>query len=650
MPASLKHRTRRTLAALADRIPAHRVVPLSLLAGAALSVAVGAGVAEAVTGPSDTMPVSEIKPGMKGYGLTVFSGTQPEKFDIEVISTIRNFLPNQDLILVKTVHPRLQAARIVAGMSGSPIYLNGKMIGAYAYGWQFGVEAIAGVTPIKSMLDELARPVPKTLMPRGGAPLPVAGPAGKEGPHARRSEGSLRRFVGAAPGEYDLAGHAAAVAARVAPALTPPESSGLARATTPVMLGGIAGISLKMAQDLLGPMGLEPLQAGGGGSSNPPPDAPQSFVDGGAIGVQLIRGDVSAMSIGTVTRVAGDKLLGFGHPMMNGGLTSLPTAVAKVHWIFASQSKSFKIGEPVRPLGTLVNDRQAAIVVDTKERAQVIPVHLEIEGVPGAPKPVWNMEIANDQFLSPAFAAMALGNALESSTAERRDLTWRAVTKLKLARYGTITLVDFGAGNGQPLSSDDFARSRLTRAMGALLNNPWEDVTVERIDSSVKVSFSRDVVQLRGAKLLDPEIDAGESARIRLDLQPYQGEMESRVIEVPVPKELAGRDVEIELQPGYEVERPLATPDSVPELVAMLPNQYHDAESVVATFKLRESGAAFNGKVASRLPPGALDTLRPTSESNAPETFGAQVQTPISLKRFLVGKDSVTVKVRPVLR
>ena len=133
MPASLKHRTRRTLAALADRIPAHRVVPLSLLAGAALSVAVGAGVAEAVTGPSDTMPVSEIKPGMKGYGLTVFSGTQPEKFDIEVISTIRNFLPNQDLILVKTVHPRLQAARIVAGMSGSPIYLNGKMIGVSLY-------------------------------------------------------------------------------------------------------------------------------------------------------------------------------------------------------------------------------------------------------------------------------------------------------------------------------------------------------------------------------------------------------------------------------------------------------------------------------------------------------------------------------------
>jgi len=363
-----------------------------------------------------------------------------------------------------------------------------------------------------------------------------------------------------------------------------------------------------------------------------------------------VRGDVSAMGIGTVTRVSGDRLLAFGHPMLNGGITSLPTAVAKVHWILASQNRSFKIGEAVRSLGTLVNDRQAAIVVDSKVKAPVFPVHLEIDGVPGAPKPVWNMEVAHDQFLAPAFAAMALGNALEATAAERRDLTWRAVSRVKIGRYGTISLVDFGAGNGSPISSEDFARSRLTKALGSLLNNPWEDVTIERIDTSVKVSFGREVVQLRGAKLIDTEIDAGQAARIRLDLQPYQGEVESRVIEVPVPEELAGHDVEIDLQPGYEVERPLATPSNVAELVAMLPNQYFDAESVVASFKLRENGAAFRGQVASRLPPGAFDTLRPTSESNAPEVFGARVQTPIPLKRFLVGKDSVTVKVRPVLR
>jgi hypothetical protein len=618
-----------------------RVVPLSVLAGAACSLAVGVGAAQAVATPPDTLPVSDVKPGMKGYGLTVFSGTTPERFDVEVISTLRNFRPNQDLILVKTQHPRLEVARTVAGMSGSPIYVNGKMIGAYAYGWLFGAEAIAGVTPIKSMLDELARPLPKGIAPRGGAPLPVSGGAGGASPRpafAPASTHAGRGFLGGVDA-YDLAGHARQIAARVAPSLAPPEATSLARASTPVMLGGLGGISLRIASDLLGPVGLDPLQAGGGSSANPDPGAPTKYVDGGAIGVELVRGDISAMGIGTVTRVSGDKLVAFGHPMLNGGVSSLPTAIARVHWILASQNRSFKIGEAVRSVGTLVNDRQAAIVVDSGAKAPIFPMRIQIDGVDGAPHPTWNVEIAHDQFMAPAFAAMAIGNAVEATTAERRELTWRATSQVKLDRYGTVTLTDFGAGSGNPLSADDFVRSKVVRALGSLLNNPWEDVTLER-----------DVAMLRGAKVLEPEIDAGAPARIQLELQPFHGAVESRIIEVPLPPELAGSRVEIELVPGYDVERPMATPNSVAELVAMLPGQNFDAESVVATFKLRENGAAYRGQVASRLPPGAMDTLRPSSASDAPETFGAQAQIAIPLKRFLVGKDTVSVEVRPVLR
>jgi hypothetical protein len=321
-----------------------------------------------------------------------------------------------------------------------------------------------------------------------------------------------------------------------------------------------------------------------------------------------------------------------------------------VHWILASQNRSFKIGEAVRTVGALVNDRQAAIVVDSARKAPTFPMRIQIDGVDGAPHPTWNVEVAHDQFLAPAFAAMAIGNAVEATTAERRDMTWRATTQLKIGRYGTIAIADFGSGNGSPLSSDDFVRSRVVRAMGSLLNNPWEDVTIERADTTVKITFDREVAMFRGAKVLEAEIDAGAPARIQLDLQRYQGPVEPRVIEVPIPKELAGARVEIDLSPGYEVERPLATPNSVAELVAMLPNQTFDAESIVATIKLRENGAAYRGQVASRLPPGAVDTLRPSSDSDAPETFGAQIQIPISLKRFLVGKDTVSIEVRPVLR
>jgi hypothetical protein len=336
--------------------------------------------------------------------------------------------------------------------------------------------------------------------------------------------------------------------------------------------------------------------------------------------------------------------------MMNGGIEALPTAIGKVHWIVASSNRSFKLGEAARSLGTLVNDRPAAIVVDSSMKAPVFPMHIAIDGVEGAPHPTWNVEVANDPFMAPSFAAMAIGSAAETTTSERRDMTWRAVSKLEIAKFGTVSLVDFGSGNGNPISGDDFSRGRLVRAMGALLNNPWEDVTIKSIDTTMKVDFERDVSTLRGAKIIDPEIDAGQPARIELRLQAYRGAIETQVIEVPIPAELAGHEVEIELAPGYEVDRTLPTPDSLADLVATLPQQTFDPQSVVATFRLRENGIAFHGKLVSRLPPGVFDSLRPTNESDAPESFVAQVQTAVPLKRFLVGKDTVRVEVRPVLR
>jgi hypothetical protein len=297
-----------------------------------------------------------------------------------------------------------------------------------------------------------------------------------------------------------------------------------------------------------------------------------------------------------------------------------------------------------------VNDRQAAIVVDTSRKAPTFPLRVEVEGVPGAPRRVWNMEVTHDPFLAPSLTAMAIGNALEETTAERRDTTWRAVSKIKVLNYGTVTVSDFGAGSGSPLGADEFTHVRVVRALGALLNNPWEPVAIEGVETTVRMAFDREVSQVRGAKVFEPEVDAGRPVRIQLTLEPYQGKLESKVIEVNVPPDLAGREVEIELAPGYEVERPLATPDNVADLVNTLPRATFDPESVVATFRLRETGAAYKGKVASRLPPGALDMLRSSSQSEGPEVFAAQAFLAVPLGRFLMGHDTVRVQLRSVLR
>jgi hypothetical protein len=604
------------------------------------------------------MPLDQVKPGMKGYGLTVFSGSKPERFDVEVISTLRHFRPGQSLIIVKTKHPRLQVARTVAGMSGSPIFIDGKMIGAYAYGWFFNVEPIAGVTPIHNMLDDLKRPIPRGIWPlASSAPLPGAasstlggsGVRGSVGTRGRRADTQRNRFRGE-PLDYDLGDHAEQVAARTSPVLAPPQGSALAPASTDVMVGGLTQRAFNTANEMLAPVGFNLVQAGVGGGALRP-GALENYVDGGVVTVQLVRGDISVAGLGTVTHVVGDKLVAFGHPMLFGGLENLPTALGHVHWILSTQNRSFKIGEPTKPLGALVNDRLASIVVDTKRAAPTFPVHVNIEGAPGAPKTDWNMRVAHDQFMAPNFTAVAIGSALEVTATERSDLTWRATSRLKVKGHPEMVFQDFAAGAQLSLGPAAFARSRLARALGALLNNPWEPIQVESVDTKVKVVHRRRTMDLRGTQLLESEIDAGQPARIRLTLEPYKGKRRTQVIEVPIARELAGRTVTISLAPGYTQSRTLPAPENVGELVALLPQQRYPGESLVASYKLPgEAGAAYRGKVAHRLPPMAADTLKSTTQSVAPEMFVAEQKIVIPLNGFLIGKDTVKVKVREVVR
>jgi hypothetical protein len=593
--------------------------------------------AEAGTATSPTMPVSEVKVGMKGYGLTVFRGTDPERFDVEVLGTIRQFRPHQDLVLIKTSHPRLEVAKVVAGMSGSPIFIGGRMIGAYAYGWQFGSEPIAGVTPIHSMLEEMARPLPVMR------PLPAA-----NAPQTATGDAAFGTAFAGAAGTYDLREHAQQLAVRGA-APSGAEAPRLSTVATPLLLGGMGDGAAKIARDIFEPLGLEPTQAGGAGGAVDA-DSPTRFVDGGAIGVQLVRGDISAMGLGTVTRVEGDKLVAFGHPMMSGGVSALPTAIARVLWVLASQARSFKLGEPIRPLGALVNDRQAAIVVDSKAPAPVFPATVDFEGVEGAPHKSWSFVVAHEKFMSSAFIALAVGSAIEATTSERRDVTWRATTEIVATGLGTIRVEDAGVAVGGMPDAEDWTRSRAVRAVGALLNNPWQPARIEKVATKISLRFGRDSYRLRGVDAVADVIDAGQPARLRLHLLPFAGPEEIRVIEVPIPKELAGKDVEIDLAPGYAEVPELPSPERLSELAANLPRQSYPVDSIVASIKMAEHGVAFHGQVAGRLPPGALDTLRPASDTKAPEPFIAYVRTAIPIHRLLEGKDHVRVRIRPVLR
>ena len=595
-----------------------------------------------------TIGVDEIKEGMKGYGLTVFRGTEPERFDVEVVGTLHNFRPGQDLVLVKTPHPRLNITKNVKGMSGSPIFLNGRLAGAYSYSLSsFNTEPVAGFTPIQPMLTELHREIPPGFWPfEGGAPLPGKPSLPATPMHRADVRGGPNGFVGA-PGQYDLMEHAAQLAARSAPR---PDGRGIVQAATPLLMSGMGDRAAEFARKLFEPLGLEPLQAGGGGEAKVPDGAPQHYVDGGAIGVQLTRGDVSMMGLGTVTHVEGAKLCGFGHPMMNGGDTALPTTIGKVLWIYASDQHSFKVGESLRPLGALVQDRQSAIVADERKTAPTFPVHIEVRGVDGAPQKAWNMEVADERFMSAGLSASMLGSVVEATISERRDMTWQLHSRLTIARHGTVDLDDFGVAIGGLPEAGEWASARAVRAIGDVLNNPWEPARVERMDAVLTVQYARDMWHLRGVSVMEDVVSAGEKARLVVHLRPFAGPEVTRTIDVTMPPELAGRDVDIEVLPGYEVAPELAAPENLSELIANEPRQSANPRTLAVQFRVPSQGLTFQGHVAPRLPDFALDALRPAHGTIGPDPFASYARTFVPMERYVEGRDKVRVKVRPVVR
>lgn len=620
---------------------------IGLLAGLGLTIPLAHGDAK----PS-TIPVDEIKDGMKGYGLTVFKGTQPERFDVEVVGVLRNFRPGQELILVNTPHPRLNITKNVRGMSGSPIYLDGRLAGAYAYSWAaFQVEPIAGVTPIAPMLTEMRRPIPPGFWPlEGGAPLP-AGAKGTPPKHAAATPigpGTGTTAFDGAPGTYDLETHAQQVAARLSAGLD--SSRPVRQAATPLLLAGMSDRSMALVQKLFAPLGLDPVQAGGSGTGPQDPNAPLHYVNGGALGVQMASGDVSFMGLGTVTHVEGAKLCGFGHPMMEAGVTALPTSIGRVHWIFASEQHSSKIGESARPLGALVQDRQSAVVVDETKIAPMFPMSLEIRGADAIPKKSWNVQIADDRFMSSSLVASVLGSIVDASVNERRDVTWHLKTKLTVRNHGTIDLEDFGVAIGGMPDAGDFAHSKIGRAVGEVLNNPWEQTRIEKIEGVLTVDYKRELWKLRGVDVLDPVVDAGEPARLRVHLVPFAGPEVTKIMELRFPQELAGRDVEVEVLPGYTVVPDLAAPQNLTDLLANSTKQTVLPKSLVVQYRTRAQGVAYRGHVADRLPSFALDALRPYSSDVVPDSFASHARVITPLDRYVDGSDRVRIRVKAIVR
>ncbi len=584
------------------------------------------------------MEISEVRPGMRGYGLTVFRGTQPERFDVEVIDVLHRFRPDQDLILIRTSHPILENAPTVGGMSGSPIYLEDRLVGAYAYGWPFGRDPIAGVTPIRNMLAEIDRPVRPDSFPM--TPLPVAG-------SERRPSERSSAYLGIEPRG------ALASLSESAPRMSRTSYDGatMIPASTPMLVGGLDEGAVRMLAEHLAPLGIDVLQAGGGGAADARAALPTRFVDGGGLAVTLARGDISSNVVGTVTHVRGDRLVAFGHPMLEAGETGLPTSVARVLHILASFQRSFKIAEPVAAVGALVQDRQAAIVVDQTIAPRMIPVRLRLQGAPEAHRTEWNFEVATHRALTPLLVFTSVASAVKSVASDHAHVMFDATSRVWFeGRRESVEMRDQGHSATGPSASSALSQIRAFDLVELAFGNPFLETRPARIEIDLSMRFSRETAEILDASVAATEVDPGEQVPIRVVFRRYGQPEEVRVIPIEIPESAAGETLQVFVQPGPEVEVERPEPRSLEDSIAAVRERYGPTSMVVSTRHSSSRGLRMSGHVVRGLPASALDALQPAGEGDRARPFITHRRIEVPMGAVLSGGGRVELRVRRVAR
>lgn len=564
--------------------------------GASLVLGLGLTLcAPSVAAPAAIMPLSQVEPGMEGYGLTVFQGTKPEPFKVRVVAVLRNFMPKQSIVLVRVEDPRVEHTGVAAGMSGSPIYIDGKVMGALAYAWAFSKDPLAGVTPIESMLEDSRRPLRDMLKP---TPL------------------------------------AAGVAQ---PVLGQPQ---LVPVSVPLAFSGVPPHVFEDVREDLRAMGLVPVSAAGGGGSGRV-DTP-AFEPGGAVAVELVRGDMAVNATGTITYVDGNKVLAFGHPMIRAGRVSLPMVGAEIHAIMPSLANAFKLASPLGEVGTLVQDRGTGIMGVLGQKADRVPLTINV-GRANEPVQPFRVEIAKHDTLTPMMVSIVTASAIAISESDPVDMVVDLVTKFSLAGASPIELRDQAFSTGG-LTPRLISATHGFRALQQVLDNPFGRVDLQRLEVSAQVSYKRDTLEVVGVQLAQRPVLAGKPLSLRVLLRPFGGQDIWRTITVDMPAGLQGRTVEIEVASGAAVAPDKAKPESLKDLLAQL-GAHHTAGQLVVSVALPETGASLRGAALGPLPPSAIDTLWPANQSRRAQLQRMFGRTVIESPQIVLGKASLKIQV-----
>jgi hypothetical protein len=491
------------------------------VAATVIAVAAIAVLSPALSAQStDILPLSQVRPGMQGYAFTIFAGDQIEKFDLEVIGVMPNFLgPQQSIILVQLKGEKVEHTGVVAGMSGSPVYLDGKLAGALSL--KLGVftkEAIGGVTPIEDILHPAgpnnATPVSASMQPQTQSPAPIYSSTQVQ------SQSQPQQI--ALPLPRETASHNGL-----------PSGSSLEPIATPLVFSGFQSETLRQFAPEIATFGFVAAQ---GGTAAPQPDD-KKLVPGDMAGMVLVSGDASINSACTVTAVQADRVYLCGHPFLSLGDVALPMARSRVVTTLSSSLASTKIVNVGGPIGTITGDHLTAVTGKLGATPTMIPLDLSVSTPLGNKK--LHFEVVDHPKLTPLLIALTTFNGLTQNSVYGEGMTLHLSGEIRLKGHAPVQIEntyapgDFLGGDGLPIALS------VQAIFNRLFTNTYEVPSVEGVALKVESTPGRQSFTIDSAWLEKGEAAPGENLRVRVLLHPYRGESHIEETTVHVPDQIA---------------------------------------------------------------------------------------------------------------
>ena len=556
--------------------------------------------------PFESIPIEDIRPGMVGEGRTVFSGDTIESFKVTIMGVLRNVGPNSSMILAELEGGPLAHTGVIAGMSGSPVYIDGKLIGAVAFAFPFAKDPIAGITPIQEMLDATETPSTRRAVAKLEFPL---------------TPDELSVAVPAKARPVPLQG----VSLTGVHLLQPYLGRQLAPIATPASILGFPAESFELVAPLLRQLGIEPLMGGavaisGGSQEEASASSADPLEPGDAVGVGLVTGDLQISATGTVTHVDPEtrNVYAFGHPLFNLGPIQYPMTRSDVHLVLPSLMNSFKMASSGETIGTWIQDRSTAIRGVLNVRPRMIPIQVSVKTSRGQEKD-YSLEIVDDELFSPVLTYASLIAILQSTERQFGSQTVKVSAWVETDANGLINVEDVFTGQQAAVS----ASAMVAAPLSFLMTNDFEDVELESIRVEVEATETPMTARLLRAWLDTDQVAPGGTVKLKILLKSFRGDEMLEEVDVTVPPNVDSGTLRLMVADATTlsaVERREARQGFVPkdmsQLVRAINALRKNNRLYVRLSRSDARGAIVDGEYLTSLPPSVMTVLQADDSSS----------------------------------